>query len=81
MSDQSPNRNVVDLKNAKKRSTDKHNPKKRAGANGSGDGYERALRSQKGIKGGVGGVRWFHYLQVGVLLLLVAWMMRSCGGM
>jgi hypothetical protein len=66
--------------------------KKRVGAqktdkslNGSGtraggdDAYERALRKQKGIKGsGVGGVRWYHYIQLALFLVLVTWFMKSC---
>ena len=81
MSD-SNNRNVVDLKSARKRTTDKAPVKKRAGGssgNGRDEGYERALRGQKGGKGSsFGNVRWFHYIQVLVLLFLVAWMMRTC---
>ena len=79
MSDSS-NRNVVDFKNARKRTTDKASGKSRSGASGNGhDGYERALRAQKGIKGSsYGRVQWFHYVQVLALLFLVAWMMRSC---
>lgn len=73
------NRNVVDFKNARKRTTDKSSGKSRSGASGNGrDGYGRALRGQKGIKGSSSRVQWFHYVQVIALLLLVAWMMRSC---
>jgi hypothetical protein len=68
--------------------------KKRVGAqktdkslNGSGarvgaagpDAYEQALRKQKGIKGSaIGGIRWYHYIQLALFLGLVTWFMRSC---
>jgi hypothetical protein len=56
-----------------------------SGANGGGqDGYERAIRKQKGGKGsryyGSGAIRWHHYLQLILFLITVAWLMKSCGG-
>jgi len=59
-------------------------PAKRAGANsgnGSQAAYQKALQAQlkQGSSSvGIAQTRWFHYLQVIVLLALVAWMMRSC---
>jgi len=44
-------------------------------------GYEAALRKQKGRSVGAGltgQIRWFHYLQLFLLLGLVAWLMKSC---
>lgn len=82
MSDQKNGNNVV------KFNKDRKSPSatKRSGANGRGpsgsgrgDGYERALRGQKGSTGiRATGVKWFHYVQVILLLALVAWLMKSC---
>lgn len=75
--------NVVKLDRQRRAGAAKGNG--RAGqkfGNGSADGYERAMRGQKGGKSlSSSNVRWFHYVQVIVLLLLVAWMMKSCGGL
>ncbi|MCX6125535.1 MAG: hypothetical protein NTV34_12430 [Proteobacteria bacterium] len=57
----------------------KSNGQHRSGANGDSARYEKAIQAQKG-KGSLpaSNIRWFHYLQVVLLLLLVAWLMRSC---
>lgn len=80
MSDHSGNGKIVDLKSARKKAPSQTTTSKRSGANGRDAAYERALKAQRGQKGGmnVGGVRWVHYLQVIGLLLLVAWMMHTC---
>lgn len=85
MSDQNKGNNVVSLKDSRKK---KKVETVRAGAasgrkkgNGADAAYEKALRAQRGGKGmPVSNVRWFHYVQVIAMLLLVAWLMKSCGG-
>ena len=75
---------VINLADAKKRQTTNQKVAAKAGAskgNGRDDGYDRALQAQRkkaGLPDGVGGVRWFHYLQLLLLLGLVAWMMKAC---
>jgi hypothetical protein len=50
---------------------------------GAVKGYERAVLKQQVKKprasGLSGQVRWYHYLQLLLMLALVAWMMKSCG--
>lgn len=42
-------------------------------------GYDRAMRKQKGGDASFSnGVKWFHYVQLLLLLGLVVWLMRSC---
>jgi hypothetical protein len=78
----------------KRKITDFDAAKKRMGAqkkdkslNGSGtrlgaagaDAYGQALRKQKGFGASTqGGIRWYHYLQLALLLGLVTWLMRAC---
>ena len=43
--------------------------------------YDAALRKQRGQKGqfiGSGGIRWYHYLQLFLMLGLVALLMKAC---
>jgi len=70
----------------KSKITDFHSAKKRVGAQKKdksplNGGYEGALRKQKGMpspKFSGGGVKWFHYVQVLLMLGLVVWMMKAC---
>ena len=81
MADHSGNGKIVDLKTARKKATTAPKADRRAGANGSSDGYDRAMKAQRGQKGvpaGRGAVKWVHYVQVIVLLLLVSWLMHTC---
>ncbi len=59
----------------------------RSGASAGQQGYDRALAKQKQKKGqpggslwggGGSGLKWFHYLQVIVFLVLIVMFMRSC---
>lgn len=69
--------------------TDFNEAKRRVGAQKkdksqlNGKGYDAALNKQRGnhqkSPSSVGGVRWFHYLQLFLLLGLVVWLMKSCG--
>jgi len=63
--------NIVNFNKDKK-------PKKKSLSNGAG-GYDRALKSQKNGSPSGSAVRWYHYLQVILVLGLVAWMMQTCG--
>jgi len=67
--------------------TDINEAKKRVGAQKKdkrqlNGGYDAAVRKQKGYKspfgGGSGQVRWYHYIQLFLMLGLVVWMMRAC---
>jgi|688.fasta_scaffold162561_2 hypothetical protein len=70
----------------KSKITDINEAKKRVGAqkkdkNHLNGGYEAAMRKQKGYKsplGPSGQVRWFHYIQLLLMLGLVVWLMRAC---
>ena len=92
MVDENDSNNIVTFDKNRKRAKDasgngggkgagagKSNGQHRAGANGDSARYEKAMQGQKN-KGSLpaSNVRWFHYLQVVLLLLLVAWLMRSC---
>jgi len=39
---------------------------------------KKLTKSQKGPEKSHKSVRWYHYLQLIIFLVLVAWMMRSC---
>ena len=86
MASDQKDKNVINLADAKRRQTTAQKAPPKAGAsrgNGRDDGYDRAMRAQRkksGITGGDGTVRWYHYLQLLLLLGLVAWLMRSCQG-
>ena len=68
----------------KSKITDINEAKKRVGAqkkdkNHLNGGYEAAMRKQKGYKsplGPSGQGRWFHYIQLLLMLGLVVWLMR-----
>jgi hypothetical protein len=69
---------ITNIKDVRSRATaDKKNNRSGASA-----GYEQALRKQNSKKGGFpalsGSIRWFHYVQLFVMLFLVAWLMRAC---
>jgi hypothetical protein len=84
MSDEIGSKTVLDLNEARKKMGQK--PRQGAGkANTTStksrqdEAYARALKSQKGKSGSsYGSVKWYHYIQTIGLLLLVAWMMKSC---
>jgi hypothetical protein len=72
----------------KSKITDINEAKRRVGAQKKdkltlNGGYDAALRKQKGHKSPsssfYGQIRWYHYLQLLLMLGLVVWMMRSCG--
>jgi hypothetical protein len=71
----------------KSKITDINEAKKRVGAqkkdkNHLNGGYEAAMRKQKGNKSQLGGisgqVRWYHHVQLLLMLGLVVWLMRAC---
>jgi hypothetical protein len=71
----------------KSKITDINEAKKRVGAQKKdkkplNGGYEATMRKQKGNKSQLGGmsgqVRWYHYLQLLLMLGLVVWLMRAC---
>lgn len=73
----------------KSKITDFNEAKKRVGAQKkdksqlNGGGYDDAVRKQRGHQkkylSSSAGIRWFHYLQLFLLLGLVVWLMKSCG--
>ena len=71
----------------KSKITDINEAKKRVGAqkkdkNHLNGGYAATMRKQKGNKSQLGGmsgqVRWYHYVQLLLMLGLVVWLMRAC---
>ncbi len=55
---------------------------RRFGANGGDAGYDQAMARQKARQGGGGRfpqVRWIHYFQVAVILVISWFLMKSCG--
>jgi hypothetical protein len=70
---------ITNIKDARSRATANKKNNNRAGAS---VGYDQALRKQKGQGGGLSGnfgsIRWFHYVQLLLMLGLVAWLMKAC---
>jgi hypothetical protein len=72
---------ITNIKDARSRATANKSNNGRAGASA---GYEKALRQQQGKRGGLsanyGAIRWYHYVQLLLMLGLVAWLMKACQG-
>ncbi len=82
MNDENGGNKIFDLNDARKKNSGR--PRQGAAKGGKDKArqdaaYAKALKAQKGKHGGNdGSVQWYHYVQTIGLLLLVAWMMKSC---
>jgi hypothetical protein len=78
-------RKITNISDARSRATaNKKDNRSGASAGSPQAAYEKALFKQRGtrglLSGSSNGVRWYHYLQLLLLLALVAWLMKSCNG-